>query len=97
MIGFIVTPQYRNHFRPPRPTDEIPVRPLVDVLLYWFCSVFGGLFGSIAAMSLVVRAVEHVAFDRIELLTIGTMAVVAPFLFAIAYRSWRRLNHGARV
>ena len=71
----------------------MPVRPLVDVLLYWLCSVFGGLFGSIAAMSLIVRAIEHVAFDRIELLTIGMMAVVAPLLFAIAYRSWRKLNH----
>lgn len=96
MICFIVTPQYRHHFRPPRPTDEIPVRPLVDVLLYWFCSVFGGLFGAIAAMSLVVRAVEHVAFDRIEVLTIGSMALLAPLLFVVAYRSWKKLNHGNR-
>ena len=97
MICFIVTPQYRHHFRPPRPTDEIPARPLVDVLLYWFCSVFGGLFGSIAAMSLIVRVVENVAFDRIELLTIGSMAVVTPLLFVVAYRSWRKLNHEPRT
>lgn len=93
MIGFIVTPPYRRHFRPPRQTDEMPVRPLVDVLLYWFCSVFGGLFASIAAMSLAVRVLEHVAFDHSEVITIGSMAVIAPLLFIVAYRSWRKLNH----
>ncbi len=97
MICFIVTPQYRHQFRPPRQTDEMPVRPLVDVLLYWFCSVFGGLFGSIATMSLVVRAMEHVAFDHTEILTIASMALAAPLLFAVAYRSWRKLNYGLSV
>jgi len=97
MICFIVTPEYRHHFRPSRQRDEMPIRPLIDVLLYWFCSVFGGLFGAIAAMSLVVRAVENVAFDRIEMLTVGAMAVVAPLLFVVAYRSWRKLNRPHEV
>ncbi len=93
MIGFIVTPPFRRHFRPPRQNDEIPVRPMIDVLLYWFCSIFGGLFGSIAVMSLAVRVIEHIAFDRMEVITIGTMAVLAPLMFFVAYRSWRKLNH----
>ena len=92
MICFIVTPQYRHHFRRSRQTDEIPVRPMVDVLLYWFCSVFGGLFGSITVMSLIVGGIEHVAFDQIELASITTMALLAPALFFVAYRSWRKLN-----
>lgn len=93
MFLFIVTPPYRRHFRPPRQNDEIPVRPIVDVLLYWFGSVFGGLFGSIAVMSVVVRAMEHIAFDRMEAITISSMAVLAPLMFIVAYRSWRKLNH----
>ncbi len=48
-------------------------------------------------MSLVVRAMEHVAFDHTEILTITSMALAAPLLFAVAYRSWRKLNYGLSV
>jgi hypothetical protein len=91
MIFFVVTPNYRREFG--RQNDEMPVQPLVDVFLYWFCSVFGGLFTAVASMALVVRAVEQVAFDRIEMVTVTVMLGLAPLLFGIAYRSWRKLSH----
>lgn len=92
MILFIVTPLFRRRFRPRRPDDAMPVRPLVDVMLYWFCTAFGGLFGSIGAVALIANAIEGVRFDRDELLVIGTMTAIAPALFVVAIRSWRKLN-----
>lgn len=51
----------------------MPVRPLVDVILYWFCSVFGGLFAAVATMALVVRAIEQVELDHIDLVTVDRL------------------------
>jgi hypothetical protein len=93
MFLFVVTPQFRREFEPSRQNDELPVRPLVDVLLYWFGSVFGGLFAAVATMALVVRVIEQVEFDRMEMMTVAGMLILAPLLFIVAYRSWRKLNH----
>jgi hypothetical protein len=93
MILFVVTPGFRHHFRPKRQTDTMPVRPLVDVLLYWICTAFGGLFGSIGIVAFIASQVEDVSFERIDLIVIGTMTLLAPPLFVVAYRSWRKLNH----
>jgi hypothetical protein len=70
----------------------MPMRPLVDVMLYWFCTAFGGLFGSIAIVAFLANAIEGVRFERDELLVIGTMTAIAPALFVVAIRSWRKLN-----
>ena len=93
MLLFVVTPNFRREFEPSRQNDEMPVRPLVDVLLYWFCSVFGGLFAAVSTMALVVRALEQVAFDRIEMMTVAIMLGLSPLMFLVAYRCWRKLNH----
>ena len=95
MIFFIVTPSFRRRFRARRPSDTIPVRPLVDVMLYWFCTAFGGLFGSIGAVAFLASAIEGVTFERDELWVIGVMTALAPLLFVVAIRSWRKLNRGA--
>lgn len=92
---FIATPSFRRRFRPRRPSDTIPVRPLVDVMLYWFCTAFGGLFGGIGAVAFLASAIEGVRFERDELWVIGVMTALAPALFVIAIRSWRRLNRAA--
>ena len=70
----------------------MPLRPLLDVMLYWLCTAFGGLFGSIGAVAFLASAIEGVRFERNELWIIGTMTAIAPALFAVAIRSWRRLN-----
>ena len=93
MMLFVVTPDYRHHFQPRRSTDTMPVKPLVDVLLYWLCSAFGGLFGSIGIVSWIAVAVEDVKFETADLVVIGIMTALAPPLFYVAYRSWRKLNH----
>ena len=95
MILFIATPSFRRRFRPRRPSDTIPMRPLVDVMLYWICTAFGGLFGSIGAVAFLASAIEGVRFERDELWVIGVMTALAPALFVIAIRSWRKLNRGA--
>ncbi|HSP17088.1 MAG TPA: hypothetical protein VLV78_20250 [Thermoanaerobaculia bacterium] len=91
MVFLVVSPSDRREFG--RQNDEMPVRPLVDVILYWFCSVFGGLFTAVASMALVVRMIQKVEFDRVEALTVAAMLGLAPLMFAVAYHCWRKLNH----
>ena len=92
MIPFIITPPFRRRFRPPRATDEMPVAPLVDVMLYWICSTFGGLFASAGLVALLGAYFAGVQFERIEVVILSGLAALAPPLFAIAIRSWRKLN-----
>lgn len=92
VILLTVTPSFRRRFRPRRSDDSMPVRPLLDVMLYWLCTAFGGLFGSIGAVALLANAMEGVRFERNELWVIGTMTAIAPALFMVAIRSWRKLN-----
>src|SRR6478672_6838617 len=73
MVLFIVTPGYRHNFRPRRANDSMPVQPLVDTLLYWLCTAFGGLFGSIGLVALLANLIEDVTFERVELIVIGVM------------------------
>ncbi len=92
VILFTVTPSFRRRFRPRRSDDSMPVRPLLDVMLYWLCTAFGGLFGSIGAVAFLANAIEGVRFERDELWVIATMTAIAPALFVVAIRSWRKLN-----
>lgn len=93
MILFTVTPRFERHFRPRRPADMIPMRPLVDVLIYWCCATFGGLFGSIGIVAFIANQTLDVTFDVNELAVIVVATALSPILFVIAYRAWRKLNH----
>ena len=68
---------------------------MIDVVLYWFCATFGGLFGSVGAVALIMSAAEGVQLDRLEMAVLSVMTALSPLLFFIAYRSWRKLNHPA--
>ena len=95
MVLFIVTPGYRHHFRPRRANDSMPVQPLVDTLLYWLCTAFGGLFVSIGLVALLANLIEDVTFEPTELIVIGIMTALAPPLFFVAYRAYRKLQVGS--
>ncbi len=92
MIFLIVTPRFERWFRPRRPNDSIPVRPLIDVMLYWCCTTFGGLFASIGLTALMANQFEDIPFDRGEIMVMAALALISPVLFFIAIRSWRKLN-----
>ncbi len=92
MILFIVSPSFRRHFRPRRPNDSIPIRPFIDVLLYWCCSTFGGLFASVGIVALLANQIQGIVFERSEIVLMLFLAALSPPLFATAIRSWRKLN-----
>ena len=84
MLLFLISPSYRRHFRPRRPTDDVPVGPLLDVIIYWFGGAFGGLFAAMGVMALVTGVAESLAV---------AMIVASAPLFWIAWRTWWKLNH----
>ena len=93
MILLINTPRFRRRFTPRRPTDSIPVQPLIHVMLYWCCTTFGGLFASVGIVALLANQIEGIPFERNEIILMGVLALLSPGLFFIAIRSWRKLNH----
>ena len=93
MILLTITPRFERNFRPRRPNDSIPVKPLIDVMLYWCCTTFGGLFASAGIVALLAYTIGDVPFERGEILFMASLAAVSPLLFLIAIRSWRKLNH----
>jgi hypothetical protein len=92
VLFFIITPSYRRRFRPRRPSDSIPVRPLIDVMLYWCCTTFGGLFASVGIVALLANQFTGVPFERGEITFMAALAALSPLLFFVAIRSWRKLN-----
>ncbi len=92
MICLIHTPRFERRFRPRRANDSIPVRPLIDVLLYWCCTTFGGLFASAGITALLAYELADIPFDRGEIVVMAVLALTSPLLFAVAIHAWRRLN-----
>lgn len=93
MILFVVTEPFRRYFRPPRANDDIPVRPLVDIFLYWICGTFGGLCGSAGVVAFLISAYTGVELEPVEVVVLASITCIAPALLWIAFHSWYRLNH----
>ncbi len=93
MIFLVPSPSFRRRFQPRRPNDSIPVRPMIDVMLYWCCTTFGGLFASVGIVALLANQFMDVPFERNEIIGMIALALLSAPLFAVAVRSWRRLNH----
>lgn len=93
MILLTVTPRFERNFRPRRANDSIPVKPLIDVMLYWCCTTFGGLFASVGFVALFAYLFAGVPFERGEIIFMASLLAFSPVLFFVAIRSWRRLNH----
>ena len=93
MILLVTSPWFRRRFRRRRADDSIPVRPLIDILLYWCCATFGGLFASAGIVALIANQFLDVQFERNEVIVMVSLALIAPLMFFVAFRSWRKLNH----
>jgi hypothetical protein len=84
MLLLIVSPSFRRYFRPKRQTEGVPIEPMVDIALYWCCSILGGLFAAVGAMAL---------FAATEIPVAIAMIVASAPLFWVAWRAWWKLNH----
>ena len=84
MLLFLITPSFRAHFRPRRPTDDVPIEPMVDIALYWCCGVLGGLLAAMGGVALIAGVAFPIA---------AAMTVASAPLFWVAWRAWWRLNH----
>jgi len=93
MILLVPSPSFRRRFPPRRPDDAIPVRPMIDVLLYWCCTTFGGLFASVGIAAFAANEFLDVPIERNEVIGMAVLAAISPALFFVAIRAWRRLNY----
>ena len=97
MLLFVVTPEFRRRQQPPRPRDEMPMKPMVDVLLLWVFMTLGGFCGSVGLMSFIAAQVEGMPIDHTTRVLIVAMTVAAPLFFFGTWTMWRRLNAPERV
>ena len=84
MLLLIATPSFRRYFRPKRQTEDVPIEPMIDVLLYWCCSILGGLFAAVGGMALFAGIAFPIA---------AAMMLASAPLFWLAWRAWWKLNH----
>jgi hypothetical protein len=78
--------------RPQTARDALPLRSLVELLLFWTLLALGGLFITVAAMELYAHFVMGVPIDRTTKMLMLLMAAAAPVCFAFALRFWARLR-----
>lgn len=94
---FVITPEFRRRQQPPRPRDEMPIKPMVDVLLLWVFMTLGGFCGSVGLMAMIGAEFEDMPLDHPTRVLIVAMTLAAPLFFFGTWTMWRRLNRSPRV
>src|SRR5512141_2368883 len=97
MLLRVATPEFRRRQQPPRPRDEMPMKPMVDVLLLWVFMTLGGFCGSVGLMALIAAEFEDMPLDHPTRVLLVAMTVVAPLFFIGTWTMWRRLNRNEHV
>ena len=92
MFLFVVTEFFRRRRRPRRARDEMPVRPLLDVLALCALLAIGGLMASISSTALAAYFAGAIALDRRALAGLVLFGVFAIELLRRAVLLWFRLN-----
>jgi uncharacterized membrane protein YfbV (UPF0208 family) len=89
---FVVTEFFRRRRRPRRARDEMPVRPLLDVLALIAFLAMGGLMASISSTALAAYFAGAIALDRLTLAGLVVLGIIAIELLRRAVLLWFRLN-----
>jgi uncharacterized membrane protein YfbV (UPF0208 family) len=92
MSLFVVTEFLRRRRRPRRARDEMPVRPLLDVLALCALLAMGGLMASISSTALAAYFAGVISFDHRTLAGLVLLGVIAIELLRRAVLLWFRLN-----
>ncbi len=92
VILLIPSGRFMPRRRPQSARDELPLRPLVEVLVFWTLLALGALFIMVAAMELYAHFAMGVPIDRTTRLVIVLMTATAPVCLWFALRFWGRLR-----
>ena len=70
----------------------MPLRPLLEVVVFWMLLALGGLFVAMDGMQLYAAFALGVAMDAPRIVLIGVMGALAPICFWGALVFWFRLK-----
>ncbi len=92
MMLFVIGGFFRRRRGPRYSRDEMPIDPLIEVLLFWFLFGLGALFGSAALAS--AFAMTQFGLDR-DAQSIAMALIFVALAGVCFWRSvviWRRMN-----
>jgi hypothetical protein len=98
MLLFVV-----GHFFERRPRrrgyarDEMPLRPLVDVLLFWVLFVSGCFFAALAGAAAMIRGILDVRLEQNVIVIAFAMGLLAPFCLRRSFRYLWKLTRTSAV
>lgn len=92
VILLIPSGRFAPRRRPQSARDELPLRPLVEVLAFWSLLALGSLFTTVDVMELYAHFAMRVAIDTPTKLSMVAMAAAAPLCLWFSLRFWARLR-----
>lgn len=87
MLLFFAGPFFERRRRRGHARDEMPLRPLLNVLMFWLLFTTGGLFAALAGAACFAALALHLPLDRLTLVSAVAMAVCSPLClwFSVRY------------
>jgi hypothetical protein len=92
VILLIPSDRFIPRRRPRTARDELPLRPLLQVLAFWVLLATGGLFAAVAAMEIWAHFALEVTLDRPTTVLMIVMAALSPICISTAMVFWFRLR-----
>lgn len=92
VLLFIAGDFLRRRRRLRRPTDEVPVRPMVDFVAFWMLLSIGAFSAAIAGFAIWAAAAMSFRLDRLMIGGVVVLALAAVVCIERAFVFWWRIR-----
>jgi hypothetical protein len=93
VLLFIAGDFRRGRRRPARPSDDIPVQPLLDLLSFWVLLAAGCFCIALSGFSVMVPLTLHVRLNREMTAGLALLPLAGIACIERSLRFWRRLRN----
>lgn len=92
MLLFVAGEFFQRRRRPPRPTDDVPVEPMLALLAFWSLLGLGGFCGASAAFVVFAGLALGFQVDGWVIAAVVVLTVASVICFERAVVLWRKVR-----
>ena len=92
VLFFVAGDFFGRRRKQPRPTDEVPLRPLVDFVAFWVLLSIGAFAAAVVGFALYASTRLTLHLDRMMTVGLAALGVVAIVCLERAMHFWWRMR-----